>query len=186
MFVQISNAQTIIVTDTQTTQKWDEVKKYKHTKLKFSVEIPQIIRVEESPSGFVLGNPFRESQQLFLFISSYSKMSADTADLENQQYKRLKNVKIGETIKDDMLGLGTFSKIENLRVDGYPAFKVKNEYNSQESKGGRGVGSFYVINVYFKRGNDLWVISYSPVYNQKQKEEEVFEGVLKTFMFTKS
>lgn len=142
LFVQISAAQITDKSEPRTSLKAGETSAYKHAQLRFYIETPKAVVVEEDSSGAVLKNPGRPSRQTFVSITRYSGQGTDLDDTVRRQYQRFKNAALGKTIADSSLGLGTFKKLENLQVAGYAAYKVENAYSSETNGSERGVGVF--------------------------------------------
>lgn len=191
VFVQNMRTQTNVPEPTvQINNKVDEKNKYIQSKLKFYFEYSDSAKIDEWIEGVTLWNTPKQPVKMQISVFNYSKKNDKyTFFKASKEYNWLKKAKISETIEDNDFGIGIHTKIETLKVAGYTAYKVLNEYNPKESRSaipdvGQGVGPVYAVSVFLKKGEDIWVVSnYAHSKPQQEKNAKTFEEVLKTLKF---
>jgi hypothetical protein len=195
LFVQISLSQKEIPESrAEPVSLKNNTKLFKSSALKLRFEYPEGLEAEEWVNIAALSlrlNP-SGSRQSVLLITNETKSDGYSAYLAKLIYKRLKRTKRGETINSDGLNGWLYTREENARIAGYPAYKAVATFDPSQFKNkdkpsdGRGMGPRYGWYFYFKSGKQLWSITCSG--NSKEDLERfipIIETVVKSLKFDK-
>ena len=162
---------------------------YKHPKLGFSLEYSALLTAQEFPNGVVLKN---NAMQIYDRIEIHVTNTALEQGYTNgpvATFKSFRSAKAGEVVKVTEFAIGTYTKIANLKVDGYPAVRVVYEYRPQRNiqslpDTGAPFPPLYAVSVYIQKGTDIWeVMSYGIDKETQEKSAKPFEVVLRTLRF---
>jgi transcription-repair coupling factor (superfamily II helicase) len=162
---------------------------YKHPKLGFSLEYSGLLTAQDFPDGVVLKN---NAMQIYDRINIHVTNTALERGYTNgacETFKSFRSAKAGEIVKVTEFGIGTYTKIANLKVNGYPAVRVVYEYRQQRNTlslpdTGAPFPPLYAVSVYIQKGTDIWeVMSYGPDKETQEKSAITFEEVLRTLKF---
>lgn len=204
IFVQNNFSQTFSVPPVKTSNNLEKRNIYKHSRLGFSFEYSSSLLIQEFPNSVSLINDWTKSDhRIDVGITrTYINSNVYEDRWAINTYNRLKKANLNETIplnevmKEDGYERHTYTKVENLKVRGYPAFKIIHEYEPRQNQlslpnmgrdMGRGSPPMYVVSVYFKRGKYIWEVT--SLANDKEEQEKttsILETVLKTLQFSKS
>src|SRR5207302_10613725 len=80
-----------------------------------------------------------------------------------EYFNLFRNARPGSVLRQADLGGGTFRKVENLTVDGYPAVKMiydnpASDRSQHPDWVGRDLPPFYDMHVYIRKGEATWAI----------------------------
>ncbi len=185
IFVSVS------VLEAQTSDKTSGRLTYKHSKLGFSLEYPSPLKAWESTDGVSLTDESRSIYDGVDILITNTSLEPDRyyVDWAAKHFWRLRKAKAGETFKDDEFPNSSYTKVENLIVNGYPAVKVINETKREQTlrtlpNAGMSPPPIYAVSIYFLKGKDIWEItSLANNKGQQEKSTPIFEGIWKSLKF---
>ena len=166
---------------------------YKHPKLGFSLEYSESLTAREFPDGVVLEN-FLENNAMQIYdridiqVTNIA-LQLGCRDGSVETFKSFRSAKAGELVKGSESG--TYTKIANLKVNGYPAvrvvYEVTHEYAAERNTKAEDLPSFfpvYSVSVYIQKGTDIWeVMSQGIDKKTQEKGAKTFEEILRTLKF---
>jgi len=162
---------------------------YKHPKLGFSLEYPLPLTAREFPNGVELNNDAVQINDRIHIDVTNTTLEPDRYYVERiaQNFKKFRSAQAGAIFKGAEVGDGAYTKVADLRVDGYQAVKVIYEYRQQrdtESEPELPLPPMYAVMVYIEKGADIWeVASYAWNKDSQQKSVPTFEVILRTLKF---
>jgi hypothetical protein len=185
--VPTSEAQTTVpLPNPQTSDKFVPRNKYKHPKLKFSLEYPKTLSTWDFPDGVGLDSITYDCPNWVRILVSKTSITYDqnTARKIARNYWRFRSAKPGQTVD------WNYIKVENLDVNGFPAVKVIYETKPRKERASPDETSkqpyIYNVIVYIRKGKEIWEVRSITISKQHQeKVTGVFEEVLKTLRFPK-
>ena len=163
---------------------------YKHPKLGFSLEYSALLTAQDFPNGVELTNNAVQIYDRINVLVTNTSLEPDrfSAGRAVEYFKRFRKAKAGEIFKGGEFGIGAYTKIEDLKVSGYPAVRVAYEYRPQQNTpplpNDDPFPPVYAVHVYIQKGTDIWeVVSYGIDKATQEKSATTFEEVLGSLKF---
>jgi hypothetical protein len=163
-------------------------KTYRSRRLRFVVSYPSGLLLEKWPEGLTIVTEDEYPWLVFMLANhSVEARYSHTTSSAWWEFEVFSKAKPG-VITEEMPGSGTYTKIGELTVGGFPAFKVSYEYRPSRKplpeNAGRGPSPSYRVTAYVKKGAELWTLTcYALDREMHEKRAETWGRILSSFKF---
>ncbi len=164
---------------------------YRNQHLGFSLKFPGDLNAEEFPDGLMVVNdklPGIDRNIIQVTNAAFSQPNSN--DRGAEYFNLFRNARPGSVLRQADLGGGTFRKVENLTVDGYPAVKMiydnpASDRSQHPDWVGRDLPPSYDMHVYIRKGEATWAIrSFASDKKTQDERTKTFEQIISTFKFS--
>jgi hypothetical protein len=166
---------------------------YAHPKLGFSLEYSTELTAINFPNGVELTNDAMQTRDRVTIF--FTKISTEDKNLPNREpayFDRFRAAAPGEKLRLSELGRGTYVKVANLKVGGYPGVRVVYEPapvtrpapTTSGDVGCMPIPDVYAVSVYIRKDGEVWQLMNVSLDEAGVKAgAKTFEEVLSTLKF---